>query len=66
MGPEELRYAADFVSPEAEQELIRHISALPLQPLRFGQCEGKPFSSHGDPWLILIKPSGRKGPFNMA
>ena len=39
--PEGLRYAADFVSPEAEQELIRHIAALPLQPFQFGQYEGK-------------------------
>ena len=39
--PEGLRYAADFVSPEAEQELIRHIRALPLQPFQFGQYEGK-------------------------
>jgi alkylated DNA repair dioxygenase AlkB len=39
--PEGLRYAADFVSPEAEQELIRHIRALPLQPFQFGQYEGR-------------------------
>ena len=39
--PEGLRYATDFVSPEAEQELIRHIAALPLQPFQFGQYEGK-------------------------
>lgn len=39
--PEGLRYAADFVSPETEQELIRHIAALPLQPFQFGQYEGK-------------------------
>ena len=39
--PEGLRYAADFVSPEAEQELIGHIAALPLQPFQFGQYEGK-------------------------
>jgi alkylated DNA repair dioxygenase AlkB len=39
--PEGLRYAADFVSPEAEQKLIRHIRALPLQPFQFGQYEGK-------------------------
>ena len=39
--PEGLRYAADFVPPEAEQELIRHIAALPLQPFQFGQYEGK-------------------------
>ena len=39
--PEGLRYVADFVSPGAEQELIRHIAALPLQPFQFGQYEGK-------------------------
>lgn len=39
--PEGLRYATDFVSPEAEQELIRHIAALPLHPFQFGQYEGK-------------------------
>src|ERR1700731_2718196 len=39
--PEGLRYAADFVSPEAEQELIRHVAALPLRPFQFGQYEGK-------------------------
>ena len=65
-GPEGLRYAADFVSPEAEQELIRHIAALPLQPFQFGPYEGKPFSSHGDPSLMLIKPSARKAQFNMT
>jgi alkylated DNA repair dioxygenase AlkB len=39
--PEGLRYVVDFVSPEAEQELIRRIAALPLQPFQFGQYEGK-------------------------
>jgi alkylated DNA repair dioxygenase AlkB len=39
--PEGLRYAADFVSPETEQELMAHIAALPLQPFQFGQFEGK-------------------------
>jgi alkylated DNA repair dioxygenase AlkB len=39
--PEGLRYAPGFVSPEAEQELIRRIAALPLQPFQFGQYEGK-------------------------
>ena len=34
-------YAAEFVSPEAEQELIGHFPALPLQPFQFGQYEGK-------------------------
>jgi alkylated DNA repair dioxygenase AlkB len=40
-APEGLRYAAEFVSPEAEQKLIARISALPLQPFQFGQFEGK-------------------------
>ena len=39
--PEGLRYAADFVSPATEQELIARIAALPLQPFQFGQYEGK-------------------------
>jgi alkylated DNA repair dioxygenase AlkB len=40
-APEGLRYAADFVSPAVEQELISAISALPLQPFQFGAFEGK-------------------------
>ena len=39
--PAGLRYAADFVSPEIEQELIAEIAALPLQPFQFDQYEGK-------------------------
>ena len=39
--PEGLRYKAEFISPELEQELIGHISALPLQPFQFGAYEGK-------------------------
>jgi alkylated DNA repair dioxygenase AlkB len=39
--PEGLRYTADFVTPAIEQELILGIQALPLQPFRFGQFEGK-------------------------
>jgi alkylated DNA repair dioxygenase AlkB len=39
--PEGLRYAADFVSPAIERELIRCIRTLPLQPFQFGQFEGK-------------------------
>ena len=39
-APEGLRYAADFISPEMERELIAHIAALPLQPFQFGQYEG--------------------------
>jgi alkylated DNA repair dioxygenase AlkB len=40
-GPEGLRYAEEFVSPTAEETLIGHIAALPLQPFQFGQFEGK-------------------------
>jgi alkylated DNA repair dioxygenase AlkB len=39
--PEGLRYAADFISPDAERELIAQIAALPLQPFQFRQYEGK-------------------------
>jgi alkylated DNA repair dioxygenase AlkB len=39
--PEGLRYAADFVSPAIEGELIQCIRTLPLQPFQFGQFEGK-------------------------
>ena len=39
--PEGLQYAADFVSPETEGELIGCIAALPLKPFQFGQYEGK-------------------------
>jgi alkylated DNA repair dioxygenase AlkB len=40
-APQGLRYASEFVSPSTEQELIRHIGGLPLQPFQFGQYEGK-------------------------
>ena len=40
-APEGLRYAADFISPDTERELVAHIAALPLQPFQFGQYEGK-------------------------
>ena len=39
--PDGLRYAADFISPAIERELIAHVAALPLQPFQFGQYEGK-------------------------
>jgi alkylated DNA repair dioxygenase AlkB len=39
--PEGLRYAADFVSPEIEQQLVSRIRDLPLEPFQFGQFEGK-------------------------
>lgn len=41
LSPEGLHYAPDFISPEAEEELIAHVAALPLQPFQFGQYEGK-------------------------
>ncbi|MDI4233781.1 alpha-ketoglutarate-dependent dioxygenase AlkB [Bradyrhizobium sp. Arg237L] len=40
-APEGLRYAADFLSPDIERELIARIAALPLQPFQFGQYQGK-------------------------
>jgi alkylated DNA repair dioxygenase AlkB len=40
-GPEGLSYADEFVSPAEEQDLIAHITALPLQPFQFGAFEGK-------------------------
>jgi len=39
--PEGLRYAAEFVSPASERDLIDRVAALPLQPFQFGQYEGK-------------------------
>jgi len=39
--PEGLRYAAEFISPAVERELIARVAALPLQPFQFGQYEGK-------------------------
>jgi alkylated DNA repair dioxygenase AlkB len=39
--PEGLRYAADFISPETERELIGRVAALPLKPFQFGQYEGR-------------------------
>jgi alkylated DNA repair dioxygenase AlkB len=40
-SPEGLQYAAEFISPTIERELIGHVSALPLQPFQFGAYEGK-------------------------
>jgi alkylated DNA repair dioxygenase AlkB len=40
-APQGLRYAAEFISRSAEQELVARIAALPLQPFQFGQYEGK-------------------------
>ena len=39
--PEGLRYAAEFISPATERDLIGHVAAFPLQPFQFGQYEGK-------------------------
>jgi len=39
--PAGLRYAADFISPDLERELIAYAAELPLQPFQFGQYEGK-------------------------
>jgi alkylated DNA repair dioxygenase AlkB len=41
LAPEGLRYAAGFISPDLERELIARTAALPLQPFQFGQYEGK-------------------------
>jgi hypothetical protein len=41
LEPDGLRYAAEFVSPEAERKLISRIQDLPLEPFEFGQFEGK-------------------------
>jgi alkylated DNA repair dioxygenase AlkB len=41
LPPEGLQYAAEFISPAVERELIGHIAALPLQPFQFGAYEGK-------------------------
>jgi alkylated DNA repair dioxygenase AlkB len=40
-APEGLRYAADFISPATERDLIETVGALSLQPFQFGQHEGK-------------------------
>jgi alkylated DNA repair dioxygenase AlkB len=40
-APEGLRYAAEFIAPATEQDLIGRVAALPLQPFQFGQYEGK-------------------------
>jgi hypothetical protein len=39
--PDGLRYAADFVSPEIERQLVSRIRDLTLEPFQFGQFEGK-------------------------
>jgi alkylated DNA repair dioxygenase AlkB len=40
-GPEGLRYVDGFVTAAVEQQLIRQVAALPLQPFQFGAFEGK-------------------------
>jgi alkylated DNA repair dioxygenase AlkB len=40
-SPEGLQYAAEFISPDVERELIERVQALPLQPFQFGAYEGK-------------------------
>jgi alkylated DNA repair dioxygenase AlkB len=40
-SPEGLRYAAEFISPATERDLIERVAALPLQPFQFGHYEGK-------------------------
>lgn len=39
-GPSGLRYQPEFISEAAEQDLIGHIGALPLQRFQFGAFEG--------------------------
>ena len=40
-APKGLRYAAEFISPATERDLIERIAALLLQLFQFGQYEGK-------------------------
>lgn len=40
-SPQGLRYAAEFIPPALERELIGHVAALPLKPFQFGAYEGK-------------------------
>lgn len=39
-GPNGLRYAPEFISPETERELMARICELPLKPFQFGAFEG--------------------------
>jgi alkylated DNA repair dioxygenase AlkB len=41
LTPAELQYQTDFVSERDENDLVRHIRSLPLQPFQFGAFEGK-------------------------
>jgi alkylated DNA repair dioxygenase AlkB len=40
-GPAGLRHVDGFVTEAVEQQLIRRVAALPLQPFQFGTFEGK-------------------------
>jgi len=40
-APDGLHYAAEFISPATERELIERVAALPLRPFQFGQYQGK-------------------------
>jgi alkylated DNA repair dioxygenase AlkB len=40
-GPQGLRYQADFISAEEEDDLVARIRALPLAPFQFGAFAGK-------------------------
>jgi alkylated DNA repair dioxygenase AlkB len=40
-APEGLVYAAEFISPAIERDLIERVAALTLQPFQFGQYQGK-------------------------
>jgi alkylated DNA repair dioxygenase AlkB len=41
LGPDGLRYAADFVTSSEEHSLMAKVASLPLTPFQFGQYEGK-------------------------
>jgi hypothetical protein len=36
LTPAGLRYAAEFISPSSERDLIDRVAALSLQPFQFG------------------------------
>jgi alkylated DNA repair dioxygenase AlkB len=44
--PEGLDYWPNFVSVDAERDLLHHLKALPLQPFQFGAFEGKRRVAH--------------------
>jgi len=41
IGPQDLRYQPDFISPAMERDLIARVLKLPLAPFQFGAFEGK-------------------------